>query len=534
MSGVSSEREITRRAFVGGVAAAGTALALGRVGHIGFLQDAHAASGTWLAGDLHVHTCYSHDVLCPGDDNTGPDLLYAAGFNVAQRFQQAQQRGLHYLAITDHNDVRAVTDPGFGTRDVIAIPAYEASIRGHAQMLGARKIYDRGKEDAAAAAAMAREVRAVGGVFQANHPAYRIDSRPEGCDHGACTECGTLNWKYEFDVRPDTVEVWNAASPPNEVAENYWECWLNRGERIGATGGSDSHWASTNDVQGPGQPTTWIFAGDRSAAGLLEGLRRGRTTISAQPPARGGIRLLLEADPRGDGSFDAMMGDVVKPGTPMRVRAEDLARDGVVRLRANGRQLGADRAIGPGGEVRFEAPAQPGWVRATLLMDSVSEPRAEGCGSEQGQAEIFNCRGDLIIVALTSPIYLDEPETSFALKAVSRRTLSEARLRRPLRVAIRSTKAARVRVTLKGRLRPKGRRSRLRARDVTIATSVVRVGGNGRVVVKLQPRRWFRRALRRRRLTSARLVVRGRALDGRTATAKRRLRVRRRPQARAR
>lgn len=510
-------RRHTRRAFIGSAAAAGTALAFGRFGDLRFLQDAQAADGTWLAGDLHVHTCYSHDVLCAGDDNTGPDLAYAVGFNVGERFSQARERGLDFLAITDHNDVRSVTDPGFGTQDVIGLPAYEASIHGHAQMLGATKIYDRGDQGVAATKAMADALHAAGGVFQANHPAYKIDSRPKGCDHGMCDECATLNWKYEFDVRPDTVEVWNAASPPNEVAENYWECWLDRGERIPATGGSDSHWASTNEVQGPGQPTTWIYVRERTAAGLLEGLKLGRTTVSWQPPARGGIRLLLEADPAGDGSYAAMMGDVVEPGTPMRIRAENLQKDGVVRIRANGEQLGNDRAIAPGEEIRFSAPAQPGWVRATLLMDSDSEPRAEGCGSEQGQAEVFNCRDDLIIVALTSPIYLDVPDAPFRVRLRAPHRVG-AHLRRPLRVTVRSTQPATVRATLRGRL---GKR-----RNVTIASAHTHVGANGRVVLELRPRAKVRRVLRTRRLRSARLVVRATSADGRKVTLRRRLRVR--------
>ena len=48
-------------------------------------------------------------------------------------------RGLDYLAITDHNDVRSSADPDFGAYGVIGVPAYENSLHGHAQMLGARR-----------------------------------------------------------------------------------------------------------------------------------------------------------------------------------------------------------------------------------------------------------------------------------------------------------------------------------------------------------------------------------------------------------
>ena len=66
----------------------------------------------WLAGDLHVHTCYSHDAYCgPDDDNTGPEEAYTLSGSVDERFREASLRGLDYLAITDHNDTRSADRP---------------------------------------------------------------------------------------------------------------------------------------------------------------------------------------------------------------------------------------------------------------------------------------------------------------------------------------------------------------------------------------------------------------------------------------
>lgn len=492
--------------------------------------DAKAAAGQWLAGDLHVHTCYSHDVLCAGDDNTGPEDFFAAGFNVAERFRQAADRGLDYLAIADHDEIRAVADPGFGTSGVVGLPAYETSVKGHAQMLGARRIYDRGDRSAAAVSRMAADLRAAGGVFQANHPAYRVDAPPSQCSKGACKDCAGLHWTYGFGVRPDTIEVWNAASPPNEVAEDYWECWLNRGERIGATAGSDSHWASTNDLQGPGQPTTWILAAGRTQAALLEGLREGRTTLSSQPPARGGARLMLEADPGADGTFAASMGDTVAPGTPMRVRALGLGEPGVVRVRGAAGQL-LEVPIAPGEEVRFEAPAS-GWVRATLFTTR-SDPRTEGCGAEQGQAEVFNCRDGMLTLALTSPIYVGAPgRAPLTLRLFARPAAGASRLRsRGLRVSVEASRSASITVTLLGRLRP--RRGRGPTREIRLGRARRRVAAGRRtpITLRLSPR--ARLALGRRRLVSARLVaVAGDGAD--RAVRRRAVRVRRPRRARRR
>src|SRR3954451_16693868 len=104
-----------------------------------------APAGQWLAGDLHVHTCFSHDVWCgPDDDNTSQEDFYTYGRTVEQTFAIAKSRGLDYLAITDHNDVRSQSAPGFGGFGVLGIPAYENSLEGHAQMLGATHVYDNG------------------------------------------------------------------------------------------------------------------------------------------------------------------------------------------------------------------------------------------------------------------------------------------------------------------------------------------------------------------------------------------------------
>jgi len=55
--------------------------------------------GEWLAGDLHVHTCFSHDVWCGlDDDNTGIEDANTFGHTVGDDFLLASLRGLDYLA----------------------------------------------------------------------------------------------------------------------------------------------------------------------------------------------------------------------------------------------------------------------------------------------------------------------------------------------------------------------------------------------------------------------------------------------------
>ena len=374
-------------------------------------HSSDAVTGEWLAGDLHVHTCFSHDAYCPpDDDNTDIDEFYTLSAPVSERFLEASLRGLDFLAITDHNDVRSITDPGFGAYGVFGVRGYENSIRGHAQMLGVDHVYANGSGTPAEITALVDAVHADGGAFQANHPANDLVTP---LDPG-CTDTSKLNWQYGFEVVPDTVEVWNISylhQPPlpagtsNDDAVTYWECWLNRGFRIGATGGSDSHRITTSPVVGPGNPTTWVFSDERSEGGVVEGLRTGRTTVSLTPPLLGELRLLLEADADGDGNYEAMIGDEVPPGSRMRVRAEGLLGAGFVQVRANGDTLLDQVLVLPGQTVDFIAPNDTGWVRASLFGPDATAERKQVCDPLVGTLTTY-CRNHLIVKALTSPIYL--------------------------------------------------------------------------------------------------------------------------------
>jgi hypothetical protein len=352
------------------------------------------ARADWLAGDLHVHTCHSHDVYCAGEPKE-PEEIYTYGSNTKARFVEAAARGLHYLAITDHKDVRSVTDPGFGSQGVIGVPGYENSIRGHAQVLGVSRILDNGDSSAAAINRLVQQIHEEGGVFQANHPADGLSGSLTDCD-----ELGGMHWSYGYAVQPDTIEVWNLPSWVID-AEFYFDCWLDRGARIGLTGGSDSHWVSTTAAQGLGNPTTWVQASSRNARGVLRALRAGRTSVVRLPPNEGGRPLRLEARRRG--AWRSAIGREVEPGARMRVRSP---LPGFVTVRANGSDFIADKAVAPGGTVRFPAPAR-GWVRATLHSVGAPAKQLPNCRHEtEVPVPITGCPYDLTMLAMTSPAYI--------------------------------------------------------------------------------------------------------------------------------
>jgi hypothetical protein len=159
-------------------------------------------------------------------------------------------------------------------------------------------------------------------------------------------------------------------------------------------------------VQGVGNPTTWVFAQDRTEAGILDAIRHEHTTISRIPPAQGGGPLLLEADKDGDGVFESIAGDTVPPGTQMRVRASGAPGAGLVKVRASGGQTLVDQQpLAPGGELRFNAPATTGWVRADLLLAPSDTNSAPGC--EPNGEFISTCLGDYLVAGISSPIYVE-------------------------------------------------------------------------------------------------------------------------------
>jgi hypothetical protein len=267
---------------------------------------------------------------------------------------------------------------------------------------------------------MAEELRADGGLFQANHPA-------DGIDHEmtSCTDTSQLHWRYGYEVPVESVEVWNTnhvlqrpmpASAQNDDALTFWECMLGKGWKVAATGGGDSHWISVAAAQGVGNPTTWVFAEERSARGVLDAIREGRTSISLQSPLAGATQLLLEADADGDGSYESTMGDTVPPGTPMRVRALGTPGGGLVQVRAGrldgnpGSTLLSDQPLAPGGTLEFTSPGHLGWVRATLYAPDGQAERRMTCDEPVGD-ETTLCRYEVAALAMTSAVYLGvEPD----------------------------------------------------------------------------------------------------------------------------
>jgi PHP domain len=243
---------------------------------------------TWLAGDLHAHTFHSDGVM-----------------SVAELAAHAVERGLDFVAVTDHNTVsqHAFLAPAASRYGVTLLPGQEVTtMLGHAGVLGDTGWIDF-REPARSWLAAAE---AAGGLMSINHPF-----------------AGPVSWVHPMPRRPPLLEVWHWSWLDRSWTTplSWWQAWDPSAIPVG---GSDWHRPGSDAPLGA--PTTWVACADDSILGVLDGLRAGRVAISA---SRDGAVLLRDGDSLvavgADGLVLAGMegprkriaGDLVRlPGTP--------------------------------------------------------------------------------------------------------------------------------------------------------------------------------------------------------------------------
>jgi len=295
-----------------------------------------ARAGLWCRGDLHAHSTYS------GGDSS-PGALVA----------EAEALGLDFFALTDHDgSLGGVpthwSDPGYVSDKVVLLYGMEwTTDSGHANVWAAAPFdyaplweAHRSHDPAAAASAMHDQ----GGLFSINHP-ERILVCP---------------WQYPATVEADSIEVWNGMyilpSVNRTAMHSFWDNLLRQGRRIPGVGGSDTHylteWPSL--FYGIGNPTTWVWAEERSAGAILAGIKKGHVSISYSTDAP---RLELAADADADGRYETMMGEVApaEPGAELSMKLSVAAPDNATPdVRGAAKELGPEAIQAPaGGGSRF-------------------------------------------------------------------------------------------------------------------------------------------------------------------------------------
>jgi hypothetical protein len=237
----------------------------------------------WLAGDLHTHTVHSDGAL-----------------TVSELAVLAVERGLDFLAVTDHNTISHHAELAAAARryGITLIPGQEVTTdRGHAGALGDIGWIDFRRE----ADDWLDATEAAGGLLSVNHPFG-----------------GEVSWLHPMRRRPPLVEVWHWSWLDLRWTTplSWWQAWDATAIPVG---GSD--WHRPGSDAPPGRPTTWVQSASASVSDVLDGLRAGLVAISAE---RDGPVLL-----RDDGSLVAVDADGLTLAGPQgpcaRIRG-DLAR----------------------------------------------------------------------------------------------------------------------------------------------------------------------------------------------------------------
>lgn len=229
----------------------------------------HLVAGAYCVPEGGVDVAYDIELvqkrrrLFRGDVHTHTNASDGA-FSLETLADLAQQSGLDYLFITDHNNVSAPPH-----RDGITLlPGVEwTHYRGHAGLLGSSAPlpgrYDTQSEQGTAEFLQA--ARDHGALVALNHPF-----------------CPLVPWLWNLDAPHDALEVWNGVmSERNERAVAFWHGELARGRRVVALGGSDYHRPGL--LGSIATPCTMVYAPSRSRADILLALRRGDCIISYLP-----------------------------------------------------------------------------------------------------------------------------------------------------------------------------------------------------------------------------------------------------------
>ena len=255
------------------------------------ISSAQISAGTWYKGDLHSHSNYSD-----GDSS------------VAAVIASAEAKGLDFFALTDHDTYMSGNplhwlDQAYHSDTMTLLYGAEwTTPKGHANVWASvpfeySQLWQANRDKDALAALNAAHDQ--GALFSTNHPASIL----------------TSNWDYPVYDAIDSVEVWNGMyrlpSLNRWTEHHFWDNLLKSGRRIPGVGGSDTHqvekWQSR--LLSHGNPTTWVFAQEKSAEAILSGIKSGHASISFAPDAP---QIEFMADMNRDGIYDAMMGDNVE------------------------------------------------------------------------------------------------------------------------------------------------------------------------------------------------------------------------------
>ena len=232
----------------------------------------------WYRGDLHAHTIHSD-----------------GRWDVPEFTRYMRAFGLDFVSLSDHNTITGLNQHRSQTEDgFLALGGMELStVNGHMLALGGNDWYE-----------WRLNLMDIDAIMQQviDRGELLIIAHPMTPDEPFCSGC---MWLYE-EARPGValgVEVWNGVwNEFNDDGLHQYYAWLNVGNRLFATTGSDIHEAyPPND---PGRKAfNVVYADQLSEEAILAAVRKGHSYVSAGP------ELLLTAETASGQT--AMSGDLL-------------------------------------------------------------------------------------------------------------------------------------------------------------------------------------------------------------------------------
>ncbi|MBO0993287.1 CehA/McbA family metallohydrolase [Bacillus sp. SD088] len=215
----------------------------------------------WYKGDFHTHTIYTDGEMTREENMVS-----------------AKNQNLDFFVATDHNLVPTSWVDGKG---ILVIPGVEVtSMLGHFNILNTNtspflrnRMTDMMTEEG------------MNNILSDDYGNSIVS-----INHPFLTE-----WKWLLRETPldkvDTIEIWNDPTykynpQATEWALIAWNYLLNDGYKITGIGGSDSHLKPDDAYEGStepsliGDPGTYVYCEQLSAANVVTGLRKGNVTVS--------------------------------------------------------------------------------------------------------------------------------------------------------------------------------------------------------------------------------------------------------------
>jgi len=338
--------------------------------HTGLVADEPAelnvplrSGPAWYRGDLHMHTGHS-DGQCPSQ--TGKMIPCPVFVTV----NAAAQRGLDFIAITDHNatsqyDAMRELQPYFDK--LLLIPGREVTtFYGHINFLGTTDFVDfrLGSKTVPDADTLLRNARQLGALTSINHPRDHTGE--------ACMGCGwTPPQPVDMHLLTAIEAVNSGSEDPDTSGMPFWESQLNLGFRLTAIGGSDNHrpMKPLDQIGSVGNPTTVVYASELSTPAILAGIAAGHVCIDLT----GSHDRMVELEARA-GDQTAHMGDSLKAANDATVELDVHtvgAATGRVVLIEDGKELPAgDAAILEKDQTKkfsWKSDGKRHWIRADVM-----------------------------------------------------------------------------------------------------------------------------------------------------------------------